>query len=184
MSNKIIIQYKDRAGERFNRLVALKWVETKPHWGKKAVKFWLFRCDCGKQIIRPMRGVVRGDTKSCGCLKSKTGTKKIISLNDRANGISRTRFYRTWQNMKKRCYYKKSKDYKNYGKRGILVSGEWKNDFMAFYNDMQKSYLEHVEKHGEKDTTIDREDNDGNYCKENCRWATYKQQENNKRKKK
>jgi len=83
-----------------------------------------------------------------------------------------TKTYNTWQNMKKRCHYKKHHKYKDYGGRGIIVCTRWFNSFNNFKTDM-----------GERpeNTTIDRIDNDQGYYLDNCRWASPKQQANNKR---
>jgi len=96
----------------------------------------------------------------------------------RANG-KKTRIWRIWQCINTRCTNKKHSSFKNHGARGI--KNEWKN-FIEFINDMYEPYLEHLIKHGEKNTTIDRINNDENYNKENCKWSTYKEQNRNIRK--
>lgn len=94
------------------------------------------------------------------------------------HGLWKTRFYNIFRCIKQRCGYKRSPSYKDYGWRWIMCE---RNDFSDFYNDMYESYKDHVEKFWEKETSIDRINNDGNYCKENCRWATNKEQGNNQR---
>jgi hypothetical protein len=86
------------------------------------------------------------------------------------------RLYGVWSGMKTRCYNKKHSDYKYYGGRGIKICDEWKNDFPAF--------REWAEANGYADflnLEIDRMDNDGNYCPENCRWVIHKIQTRNNR---
>lgn len=81
--------------------------------------------------------------------------------------------YNAWRGMKSRCLNKNLLHYKDYGGRGITICDEWLNSFPKFYEDM-----------GDKpspDLSLDRADNDGNYCKDNCRWATAKEQTNNRR---
>ena len=97
------------------------------------------------------------------------------------HGMKGTRFYNIWKGIKVRCYNKNRMYYKNYGGRGIEVCIEWKNSFIDFYNDMYSDYIIHCKKYGEKNTTIDRKDNNGNYCKQNCRWATQQEQMENSR---
>lgn len=84
-----------------------------------------------------------------------------------------------WSGMKQRCYNPKNLRYNCYGGRGIKVCERWL-DYYNFQEDMYESYLEHVAEFGEKDTTLDRIDVNGNYCKENCKWSTKKEQANNK----
>lgn len=89
-----------------------------------------------------------------------------------------TRIYQTFYGMRKRCTSPKDKRWERYGGRGIKC--EWP-DFESFRDDMYQSYLEHVAKFGEKETQIDRYPNpDGNYNKENCRWATFSEQSKNR----
>lgn len=110
--------------------------------------------------------------------------RKRMSLAHKNQGVKHgqarrnntTRFYKTWQNMLNRCSCKAYKGYKNYGGKGIKVL--W-NNFEHFKEDMEKSYKEHILQYGEKDTSIDRIDNNKNYCKENCKWSTRKEQAKN-----
>lgn len=80
--------------------------------------------------------------------------------------------------MKRRCKYPSQDGYKYYGGKGIIV--EW-NKYIDFKNDMYDSFLEHMSIYGKRQTTIDRIDSDKNYCKTNCRWATWKQQAESKK---
>lgn len=106
-------------------------------------------------------------TKSCWCQQAHT-----------KHWMTWTRFNKIWLWMKGRCYNKHSRVYQWYWWRWIEI--EWKT-FEEFRDDMYESYLEHVEQYWEKETTIDRIDVNGNYCKKNCRWATNLEQSKNTR---
>ena len=96
------------------------------------------------------------------------------------HNLSYTRFYTIWRGMKKRCLNKKAKEYKRYGGRGINICDGWLK-FIGFKEDMYKSYLEHVKRYGEKNTSIERINNYLGYYKNNCKWATQYEQTRNTR---
>lgn len=95
------------------------------------------------------------------------------------SSVTQKRFYKIWQNINARCYLKENKNYKNYGGRGIKCL--WKT-FEQFRDDMYESYLAHIKEFGlgAKNTTVERKNSNEHYCKKNCRWATMKEQVNNR----
>src|SRR3990167_9628811 len=95
------------------------------------------------------------------------------------DGMTHSRIYGIFRQLLSRCNDKNVAVYQRYGGRGIKCT--WKS-FEEFRDEMYESYLEHCNNFGEKNTTLDRINNDGNYATENCRWATYKEQGRNKRK--
>lgn len=143
----------------------------------------LFRCHCGKTKKVSLYNVKRGEVRSCGCLNRKQITKLgRLTGNKKGSfkhGMFGTRFYRIFYGLRNRCNNPKSNTAKDYHDKGIKCL--WKS-FEEFKRDMYKSYLKHCTEFGEKQTTIDRLDSSKNYCKENCRWATYKEQAKEKRK--
>lgn len=165
---------QDLMNQIFGRLTVIAYV------GKDTQNrnLWLCKCLCGKEKTVRHWNLTSGMTKSCGCLQKDIVAKQGV-LNTK-HGMVGTRFYMIWVNMKKRCLNNKCVAYKNYGERGIKISKEW-SEFKSFYDSMYESYQEHINTHGEKNTTLDRIDNNKNYYKENCKWSTRKEQEANKR---
>jgi len=140
----------------------------------------LFKCECGKTTISNKYDVKRGQVKSCGCLRREIALVKIkkLQLINITHGFAGSRFYNIYLNLNSRCNSGENPAYKNYGGRGIKCL--W-NSFEQFKDDMYKSYLEHIKTHTEKNTSVDRIDNNGNYCKGNCRWLTLQKQNLNRR---
>lgn len=158
-------------GQKFGMLTVVKRAES-----KHKNTYWVCRCDCGTNTLVTASHLTHGHTKSCGCLQRRTAQKTMVSMmkTKGADGHSVRRLSKTWRNMISRCNNPNDKSYPNYGGRGIKISPEWESDYWAFERWAVSSGWE-------PGLTLDRIDNDKGYCPDNCRWATQKQQNNNKR---
>lgn len=161
---------KDLTGQRFGRLTVIEFVGI-----KKGLAHWECLCDCGNTCIVNGVQLRRGNTKSCGCLRHENTFK--YAHRSFKHGMSNSKLYYVWANMKNRCYNEKNIGYHMYGGRGIIVCAEWRDNFKAFYDYVSK--LEHFNEEG---YTLDRIDNNGNYEPGNVRWATVKERSRNQSK--
>ena len=152
-------------GMKFGRLTAVREARKEQHGHSE----WIFRCDCGNEKAINRYSVVSGRTRSCGCLNMEN---RIAGNNRRKHGMTGTRIHRIWKAMKARCNAPdSSKNHRWY--QGVKVCSEW-SDFLPFYHwAIENGYREEL--------SIDRIDPYGNYEPSNCRWATAKEQANNKK---
>lgn len=150
----------DLSGETYGELTVLR-KSGREYSGGTYRTLYECKCSCGTICIKRGGDLRKKAVRTCGKCQWHIKHKDA---------------YISWTSMRQRCLDKYNKDYKNYGGRGITLTPEW-NNFASFFKDMGDPPLDDLS--GER-LTLDRIDNNGNYTKDNCRWATRSQQQNNK----
>jgi hypothetical protein len=157
----------DLMGQRYNMLTVIGVAPI-----ERGRRRWNVRCDCGQEKSISTSDLRGGRVVSCGCHKNHNTA--LRNKQNAKHGMTGSPTYITWFDMRQRCSYEKDKYFHLYGGRGVKVCSEWEN-FEAFLRDMGPR---------PDGKTLDRIDPELGYFKENCRWATPKEQAANKRKKK
>ena len=163
---------KDRTGQVFGRLTVVEPIGTH---GVKNFVVWRCRCVCGAVVDVRAINLRVGDTKSCGCLNTEKCAERKRTHGMSARGGKPHFRYEAWKAMRQRCSNPNHHKWPDYGARGIAVHPDW-DDFPAFL-----AHVSSLENYGAEGYSLDRIDNDGNYEPGNVRWATVKQQANNRR---
>lgn len=152
-------------GDRYGRLVVLREGPKSPNGFRKV----FCRCDCGNEKLIWLASMRIGDIRSCGCFQQES---RGASQRTHGEGHKETKEYKAWLHAKERCYNPRIKGFHNYGGRGVRMCEKWLLSYEAFLADMGRS--------PSKSHTLDRINCHGHYEPGNCRWATMKQQANNK----
>lgn len=147
---------EDIKGQKFGRLLVIKYIEHDKYGHPK----WLCRCECGNEKVISSNSLTSMRSKSCGCLN-----KDLLSERQRIHGMSKTYIYKTWKNIRQRCYNPNDSCYRTHGGKGIGICGRW-SDFENFYKDV-----------GERPSNrhkLIRINKEGHFNPNNCTWLKTK----------
>lgn len=168
--------FYDLSGQHFGKLTVIRHFSSEMgrlSGREHRIDRWLCRCECGEERIARSDTLKRGTSYQCRTCANRTISERRISHGQATRIRGVTSEYSTWSGMIARCYNSSNLAYANYGGRGITVCDEWRGSFGKFYADMGPR--------PSSNHSLDRIDNDGNYSKNNCRWASRDQQGTNKR---
>lgn len=164
------MRVRDLLGQTFGRLTVFEKVQLRSSDGRSRI-YWKCQCVCGRVVSIDASALVSRATTSCGCFR----TEGLVARSRTHGGKSgkESPEYKAWQHAKARCYNRNDAKYPLYGGRGIQMCDRWLSDFAAFRDDMglRPSSLH----------SLDRINVDGHYEPGNCRWATPREQGNNRR---